>query len=170
MRVRGMCVSVYIYTYMYVCMHICIYMYIYMYIHTYTHTHTHRAPHTVFLAHGTELLSLFHLPFMSRSFASHPFKTHWLMYLLWPITLPALALLRFVGTTRYTLLYMSSYLSMCVFVVLYVFACYCYVRYYYTSICTTVLAYVCPQGAGWWRTRREAQTRLAQLDIQIPHF
>jgi len=58
---------------------------------------SHKAPHTVFLAHGTELLSVFHLPFMSRQFAAHPFKTHWLMYVLWPFTLPMLVMLRFVG-------------------------------------------------------------------------
>jgi hypothetical protein len=57
----------------------------------------HKAPHTVFLAHGTELLSVFHLPFMSRQFAAHPFKTHWAMYALWPLTLPMLAVLRVVG-------------------------------------------------------------------------
>jgi hypothetical protein len=57
----------------------------------------HKAPHTVFLAHGTELLSVFHLPFISRQFAAHPFKTHWLMYVLWPLTLPILVVLRFVG-------------------------------------------------------------------------
>jgi len=58
---------------------------------------SHKAPHTVFLAHGTELLSVFHLPFMSRTFAAHPFKTHWLMYVFWPLTLPMLLVLRLVG-------------------------------------------------------------------------
>jgi len=57
----------------------------------------HKAPNTVFLAHGTELLSVFHLPFMSRTFAAHPFKTHWLMYCVWPLTLPMLLVLRLVG-------------------------------------------------------------------------
>lgn len=44
----------------------------------------------VFLAHGTELLSFFHLPFITRQFSSNPFATTWPMYLLWPLTLPAM--------------------------------------------------------------------------------
>mmetsp|Transcript_32149 Transcript_32149/g.91202 ORF Transcript_32149/g.91202 Transcript_32149/m.91202 type:complete len:623 (-) Transcript_32149:250-2118(-) len=42
----------------------------------------------VFLAHGTELLSVFHLPFMTRRFSSVPFKASWAMYLAWPLTIP----------------------------------------------------------------------------------
>ena len=34
-----------------------------------------KAPDVVFVAHGTELLSLFHLPFALRSFSSKPFKS-----------------------------------------------------------------------------------------------
>ena len=42
------------------------------------------------MAHGTELLSMFHLPFAFRSFSSRPFTTDsWLLKMLWPLTLPA---------------------------------------------------------------------------------
>lgn len=47
-------------------------------------------PDAVFLAHGTELLSLLHLSFGCRGLAAHPFNpqaTPWL-YLLWPFVLP----------------------------------------------------------------------------------
>ena len=50
------------------------------------------APHVVFMAHGTEVLSLLHLPFACRSLSAHPFAPHWALYLLWPIAAP-LALL-----------------------------------------------------------------------------
>ena len=36
-----------------------------------------KAPDVVFMAHGTELLSLFHLPFALRSFSSRPLKSTW---------------------------------------------------------------------------------------------
>ena len=38
--------------------------------------HEVAAPNMVFLAHGTELLSVFHLPFMFANFASKPFDTY----------------------------------------------------------------------------------------------
>eukprot|EP00191_Tetraselmis_sp_GSL018_P009540 CAMPEP_0177603400 /NCGR_PEP_ID=MMETSP0419_2-20121207/15488_1 /TAXON_ID=582737 /ORGANISM="Tetraselmis sp., Strain GSL018" /LENGTH=590 /DNA_ID=CAMNT_0019097161 /DNA_START=152 /DNA_END=1924 /DNA_ORIENTATION=+ len=56
----------------------------------------------VFLAHGTELLSLFHLPFMTREFASRPFRASLAMYLLWPITVPAMALFWVFGSVFVT--------------------------------------------------------------------
>ena len=43
---------------------------------------------TVFLGHGTELLSFFHLPFMFRGLAAHPYYAPLYMYALWPLTLP----------------------------------------------------------------------------------
>jgi len=57
----------------------------------------HGPPETVFLAHGTELLSVFHLPFMSRGFAARPFEPSRWMYILWPLALPLLLLARFFG-------------------------------------------------------------------------
>lgn len=49
------------------------------------------------MAHGTELLSMFHLPFAFRSFSSRPFATDsWMLKMLWPLTLPAVAALRFL--------------------------------------------------------------------------
>ena len=54
-------------------------------------------PDVVFMAHGTELLSMFHLPFAFRSFSSRPFTTDsWMLKMLWPLTLPAVAALRFL--------------------------------------------------------------------------
>lgn len=48
-------------------------------------------PDVVFLAHGTEVLSLLHLPFGCRGLAAHPFQPWpqqaWL-YALWPAVLP----------------------------------------------------------------------------------
>jgi len=58
----------------------------------------HAPPETVFLAHGTELLSVFHLPFMSREFSSKPFQPSMWMYILWPIAVPMLLLARLFGT------------------------------------------------------------------------
>uniref|UniRef100_A0A7S4PEJ6 Fatty acid hydroxylase domain-containing protein n=1 Tax=Guillardia theta TaxID=55529 RepID=A0A7S4PEJ6_GUITH len=57
----------------------------------------HSAPSAVFLAHGTEFLSVFHLPFMTRSFAAHPFRTNLIMYILWPLCLPLLLVIRLIG-------------------------------------------------------------------------
>ncbi|EKX35243.1 hypothetical protein GUITHDRAFT_158756 [Guillardia theta CCMP2712] len=55
------------------------------------------APSAVFLAHGTPLVSVFHLPFMTRSFAAHPFRTNLIMYILWPLCLPLLLVIRLIG-------------------------------------------------------------------------
>ncbi|KAL3694776.1 hypothetical protein R1sor_008427 [Riccia sorocarpa] len=43
---------------------------------------------SVFLAHGTELLSLFHLSFGIPSFAAQPYKAKWYLLPLWPLTVP----------------------------------------------------------------------------------
>eukprot|EP00850_Spirogloea_muscicola_P018792 SM000176S03123 [mRNA] locus=s176:54048:58847:- [translate_table: standard] len=56
-------------------------------------------PDFIFLAHGTELLSAFHVPFGLPQFAAHPYAPSWLMYLLWPLTLPLLALVWLFGQT-----------------------------------------------------------------------
>lgn len=56
-----------------------------------------KAPDVVFMAHGTELLSLFHLPFALRSFSSRPFKSTWWLQPFLPLCLPVVALLRLVG-------------------------------------------------------------------------
>lgn len=60
-------------------------------------------PDMVFLAHGTELLSVFHLPFMFANFASKPFDTYttnklW-MWLLWPLALLTIIPLQLINTT-----------------------------------------------------------------------
>ena len=47
-----------------------------------------KAPDVVFVAHGTELLSLFHLPFALRSFSSKPFKSVWWLQPFLPLCLP----------------------------------------------------------------------------------
>ncbi|CAM6110926.1 unnamed protein product [Calypogeia fissa] len=39
----------------------------------------------IFLAHGTEMLSTFHLPCGFASFAAHPFQSHWYLLPLWPL-------------------------------------------------------------------------------------
>ncbi|CAK9230354.1 unnamed protein product [Sphagnum troendelagicum] len=49
-------------------------------------------PDFVFLAHGTELLSAFHLPFGIPSFAAWPYSVRWYLWLLWPLTLPVLGM------------------------------------------------------------------------------
>lgn len=54
-------------------------------------------PDFVFLAHGTELLSAFHLPFGIPSFAAWPYATRWFLWPLWPLTLPILAILWIFG-------------------------------------------------------------------------
>lgn len=54
------------------------------------------APKAVFLGHGTEILSVWHIPFVFRAFTSRPFHAPVFMYVLWPITLPVvLALMAF---------------------------------------------------------------------------
>ncbi|XP_024387740.1 very-long-chain aldehyde decarbonylase GL1-1 [Physcomitrium patens] len=54
-------------------------------------------PDFVFLAHGTELLSTFHLPFGIPSFAAWPYAPKWFIWPLWPLTLPILAILWLFG-------------------------------------------------------------------------
>jgi hypothetical protein len=51
----------------------------------------------VFVAHGTELLSLFHLPFALRSFSSRPFESKWWLQPFLPLCLPIVALMRLIG-------------------------------------------------------------------------
>jgi len=46
-----------------------------------------KAPDMVFMAHGTEILSVFHLAFMSRSFSSRPYLKRWTTWLLYPFAL-----------------------------------------------------------------------------------
>ena len=58
-----------------------------------------KAPDVVFVAHGTELLSLFHLPFALRSSLQRPFKSEWWLQPFLPLCLPIVALLRLVGKT-----------------------------------------------------------------------
>ena len=58
---------------------------------------TQDAPDAVFLGHGTEMLSVFHLPWMSRSFSANPYEAQWWMYILWPVALIPLAIIRLVG-------------------------------------------------------------------------
>jgi predicted amino acid dehydrogenase len=53
-------------------------------------------PDAVFLAHGTEVLSLLHLPFACRGLAAHPWAPRAALYLLWPLVAPlALAVAAF---------------------------------------------------------------------------
>mmetsp|Transcript_28759 Transcript_28759/g.72893 ORF Transcript_28759/g.72893 Transcript_28759/m.72893 type:complete len:697 (-) Transcript_28759:4-2094(-) len=57
-----------------------------------------RAPDAIFLGHGTEILSVFHLPFLSRSFSAKPYKAQPWMYVLWPVAVQLLLAMRvFVG-------------------------------------------------------------------------
>mmetsp|Transcript_8399 Transcript_8399/g.29457 ORF Transcript_8399/g.29457 Transcript_8399/m.29457 type:complete len:625 (+) Transcript_8399:335-2209(+) len=56
------------------------------------------APDTVFLAHGTELLSMFHLPFALRSFSSVPFVPRWFLWPMYPVAALTVVLLRLFGT------------------------------------------------------------------------
>jgi len=56
------------------------------------------APDVVFMGHGTNLVSLFHLPFMLRSFSSHPFEPKWWLAPFWPFCLAVMFVLRFFGT------------------------------------------------------------------------
>lgn len=50
-----------------------------------------------FLAHGTELLSVFHLPFMGRSLSSKPFNPTWWLYPLYPLAVAIFLVLRVFG-------------------------------------------------------------------------
>jgi len=56
-----------------------------------------KKPDVVFLAHGTELLSVFHLPFMGRYLSSHPFKPRWYLYPLYPLAVAIFLVLRVFG-------------------------------------------------------------------------
>jgi len=46
----------------------------------------YESPDCVFLAHGTDLTSAFHLPMFFRGFAKDPFKHSWLMIPFWPLS------------------------------------------------------------------------------------
>ena len=56
-----------------------------------------QAPDVVFMGHGTNLVSLFHLPFMLRSFASRPFEPKWWLAPFWPFCLLVMFVMRVVG-------------------------------------------------------------------------
>lgn len=58
---------------------------------------TYEVPDAVFLAHGTDLLSTFHLPMFFRGFAKNPYSESWLLYPLWPLAWLAMAVLWVVG-------------------------------------------------------------------------
>ena len=58
-----------------------------------------KAPDVVFMAHGTELLSVFHLPFVLRSFSSRPFVSAWWLKPFWPLCVPFVLLLRIFGSS-----------------------------------------------------------------------
>eukprot|EP00241_Pyramimonas_parkeae_P017406 CAMPEP_0114286796 /NCGR_PEP_ID=MMETSP0059-20121206/5942_1 /TAXON_ID=36894 /ORGANISM="Pyramimonas parkeae, Strain CCMP726" /LENGTH=621 /DNA_ID=CAMNT_0001407847 /DNA_START=149 /DNA_END=2014 /DNA_ORIENTATION=+ len=55
-------------------------------------------PDVVFLAHGTEMLSVFHLPFMGRNLSAHPFRPSWYLYPLYPLAVVIFLFLRVFGT------------------------------------------------------------------------
>lgn len=55
------------------------------------------APDVVFMGHGTHLVSLFHLPFMLRSFSSRPFYPKWWLAPLWPFCALAMMFIRLLG-------------------------------------------------------------------------
>jgi len=71
-----------------------------------------KSPDVVFVAHGTELLSLFHLPFALRSFSSKPFKSVWWLQPFLPLCVPFVALLRIFGkpftADRHRLLHLNT--------------------------------------------------------------
>ena len=46
-----------------------------------------RIPDFVFLAHGVDVVSSLHAPFIFRSFSSKPFSTRFFLLPLWPISL-----------------------------------------------------------------------------------
>ncbi|CAJ1967416.1 unnamed protein product [Cylindrotheca closterium] len=55
------------------------------------------APDVVFIGHGTNLVSLFHLPFMLRSFSSRPFEPKWWLAPFWPLCILAMFIMRSFG-------------------------------------------------------------------------
>jgi predicted amino acid dehydrogenase len=55
------------------------------------------APDAVFLAHGTEVLSVLHLPFACRSLSAHPWAPRRALYALWPLAAPVAALVAAFG-------------------------------------------------------------------------
>lgn len=55
------------------------------------------APDVVFVGHGTNLVSLFHLPFMFRSFSARPFEPKWWLAPLWPLCLTVMFVMRLFG-------------------------------------------------------------------------
>jgi len=59
---------------------------------------TYEVPDAVFLAHGTDLLSGFHLPMFFRGFAKNPYKEHWLLYPLWPLAAAMCAVFWAIGS------------------------------------------------------------------------
>jgi sterol desaturase/sphingolipid hydroxylase (fatty acid hydroxylase superfamily) len=54
-------------------------------------------PDVVFVGHGTNLVSLFHLPFMFRSFSSRPFEPNWWLAPLWPFCVMVMFIMRAFG-------------------------------------------------------------------------
>ena len=56
------------------------------------------APDVVFMGHGTNLVSLFHLPFMLRSFSSRPFEPKWWLAPFWPLCLTVMFVMRYFGS------------------------------------------------------------------------
>jgi hypothetical protein len=61
-----------------------------------------KAPDVVFIGHGTHLVSLLHLPFMLRSFSSHPFSPDWWLAPLWPLCFLIAIGVRLFGTSVFT--------------------------------------------------------------------
>ena len=57
----------------------------------------HAAPDVVFLAHGTVLVSVLHLPFALRSFSSRPFESKWWLMPFWPVCLLVVMIMRLFG-------------------------------------------------------------------------
>mmetsp|Transcript_30914 Transcript_30914/g.100644 ORF Transcript_30914/g.100644 Transcript_30914/m.100644 type:complete len:632 (+) Transcript_30914:219-2114(+) len=57
----------------------------------------YKTPAAVFLAHGTELLSFFHLSFMFKGFASRPYETKWWVRPFWPLAVLGACLVRIFG-------------------------------------------------------------------------
>jgi hypothetical protein len=55
------------------------------------------APDAVFLAHGTEVLSVLHLPFACRSLSAHPWAPRAALYALWPLAAPLAAAVALAG-------------------------------------------------------------------------
>lgn len=61
------------------------------------HAAAPREPSCVFLAHGTDMTSVFHLPFMLRSFSSKPYTNSLTLAPLWPLSLLAFGIFRMIG-------------------------------------------------------------------------